>query len=72
MGSGCGDPIVEKFPSSVGQLPVPSALNAGSPTLFTQYYTGFSSKSKYHSWDFFQKYRFILAEASGKRNLSHS
>ena len=34
MGSGCGDPIVERVPSSVGQLPVPAALNAGSPTLF--------------------------------------
>ena len=32
--SGCGDPIVERVPSSVGQLPVPTALNAGSPTLF--------------------------------------
>ncbi len=34
MGSGCGDPIVESVPSSIGQLPVPTALNAGSPTLF--------------------------------------
>ena len=34
MGSGCGDPIVEFHPSSSGQLPVPVALNAGSPTLF--------------------------------------
>ena len=34
MGSGCGDPIVESVPSSSGQLPVPVALNAGSPTLF--------------------------------------
>ncbi len=33
MGSGCGDSIVEK-PSSSGQLPVPVALNALSPTLF--------------------------------------
>ncbi len=35
MGSGCGDPIVERVPSSSGQLPVPVALNAGSPTLFS-------------------------------------
>ncbi len=35
MGSGCGDPIVESVPSSSGQLPVPVALNARSPTLFT-------------------------------------
>ena len=34
MGSGCGDPIVESDPSSSGQLPVPVALNARSPTLF--------------------------------------
>ncbi len=34
MGSGCGDPIVEHVPSSSGQLPVPVALNARSPTLF--------------------------------------
>ncbi len=34
MGSGCGDPIVDKNPSSSGQLPVPMALNARSPTLF--------------------------------------
>jgi len=39
MGSGCGDSIVEKFPSSSGQLPVPVALNAPSPTLFCVYYT---------------------------------
>ena len=34
MGSGCGDPIAEKIPSSSGQLPVPVALHARSPTLF--------------------------------------
>ena len=34
MGSGCGDPIAEIFPSSSGQLPVPVALHARSPTLF--------------------------------------
>ncbi len=39
MGSGCGDPIVERIPSSAGQLPVPAALNARSPTLFIGYYT---------------------------------
>ena len=33
MGSGCGNSIVEN-PSSSGQLPVPVALNAPSPTLF--------------------------------------
>jgi len=46
MGSGCGDPIVEKIPSSSGQLPVPVALNARSPTLFTAYYTRFDRKCK--------------------------
>ena len=34
MGSGCGDPIAEKDPSSSGQLPVQVALHARSPTLF--------------------------------------
>ena len=34
MGSGCGDPIAEILPSSSGQLPVPVALHARSPTLF--------------------------------------
>ena len=47
MGSGCGDPIVESVPSSIGQLPVPTALNAGSPTLFRNYYTVKHWKSKY-------------------------
>jgi len=46
MGSGCGDSIVEKNPSSSGQLPVPVALNALSPTLFTDYYTRFYRKCK--------------------------
>ena len=46
MGSGCGDSIVESNPSSSGQLPVPVALNAPSPTLFTAYYTRFHRKSK--------------------------
>ena len=39
MGSGCGDSIVENIPSSSGQLPVPVALNAPSPTLFRVHYT---------------------------------
>ncbi len=34
MGSGCGDPIVEIFLRPPGKLPVPVALDAGSPTLF--------------------------------------
>ena len=46
MGSGCGDLIVERGPSSTGQLPVPAALNARSPTLFRDYYTRFDSKCK--------------------------
>ena len=46
MGSGCGDPIVESVPSSSGQLPVPEALNAGSPTLFKTNYTAFVNKCK--------------------------
>ena len=36
-----------KDPSSTGQLPVPAALNARSPTLFTAYYTRYVKKSKY-------------------------
>ena len=47
MGSGCGNAIVELCPSSAGQLPVPVALNAASPTLFRSYYTRFVRKSKY-------------------------
>ena len=47
MGSGCGNATVEKFPSSSGQLPVPVALNAASPTLFRSYYTRFCRKCKY-------------------------
>ena len=35
MGSGCGIIIVDAGPSSSGQLPVPVALNAMKPTLFT-------------------------------------
>ena len=46
MGSGCGDPIVEIFLRPPGKLPVPVALDAGSPTLFTQHYTRFSWKCK--------------------------
>ena len=34
MGSGCENAIVESFPSSSGQLPVPVALNAAFSTLF--------------------------------------
>ena len=34
MGSGCGNIIVDFYPSSSGQLPVPVALDAMSPTLF--------------------------------------
>ena len=34
MGSGCGNSIVDDYPSSSGQLPVPVALNAPFPTLF--------------------------------------
>ena len=45
MGSGCGDSIVVK-PSSSGQLPVPVALNALSPTLFRSYYTPKKGKCK--------------------------
>ena len=46
MGSGCGDSIVEKYPSSSGQLPVPVALNAGSPTLFAHMIHYISKKVK--------------------------
>ena len=45
--SGCGDPIVERVPSSSGQLPVPVALNAGSPTLFRKHDTAKEGKCKY-------------------------
>ena len=47
MGSGCGDSIVERFLRPPGKLPVPVALNALSPTLFTDYYTRFDRKCKY-------------------------
>ena len=47
MGSGCGNAIVDFDPSSAGQLPVPVALNAASPTLFRSYYTRFVRKCKY-------------------------
>ena len=46
MGSGCGGSIVEKFLRPPGKLPVPVALNALSPTLFTDYYTRFYRKCK--------------------------
>lgn len=46
MGSGCGNLIVENVPSSSGQLPVPVALDARLPTLFSAYYTRFASKCK--------------------------
>ena len=39
MGSGCGDGIVDQILRPPGKLPVPVALNAPSPTLFTDYYT---------------------------------
>ena len=40
MGSGCGDLIVERILRPPGKLPVPVALNAGSPTLFGIHYSG--------------------------------
>ena len=46
MGSGCGDSIVDKILRPPGKLPVPVALNALSPTLFTAYYTPAERKSK--------------------------
>ena len=46
MGSGCGDSIVDKILRPPGKLPVPVALNALSPTLFTDYYTCFAEKVK--------------------------
>ena len=46
MGSGCGGSIVEKFLRPPGKLPVQVALNALSPTLFTDYYTRFYRKCK--------------------------
>ena len=46
MGSGCGDPIVASSLRPPGKLPVPVALNAGSPTLFAVYYTRFFPKCK--------------------------
>ena len=46
MGSGCGDSIVDKNLRPPGKLPVPVALNALSPTLFTVYYTCFAEKVK--------------------------
>ena len=47
MGSGCGDSIVDKILRPPGKLPVPVALNAPSPTLFTNYYTRFYRNCKY-------------------------
>ena len=47
MGSGCGDSIVDRNLRPPGKLPVPVALNALSPTLFTDYYTRFDRKCKY-------------------------
>ena len=46
MGSGCGDPIVDKILRPPGKLPVPVALNAGSPTLFEVHYSGFYAVCK--------------------------
>ena len=47
MGSGCGDGIVDQILRPPGKLPVPVALNAPSPTLFTDNYTLFYRKCKY-------------------------
>ena len=47
MGSGCGNSIVEN-PSSSGQLPVPVALNALSPTLFESIIHHFWEKVNRH------------------------
>ena len=47
MGSGCGDGIVDQILRPPGKLPVPVALNAPSPTLFTDNYTRFYRKCKY-------------------------
>ena len=46
MGSGCGDPIVASSLRPPGKLPVPVALNAGSPTLFGVTIHDFSGKVK--------------------------
>lgn len=54
MGSGCGNLIVAS-PSSSGQLPVPVALNAKLPTLFSPYYTRFAVKCK-EGFCFFSKF----------------
>ena len=48
MGSGCGDSIVDKNLRPPGKLPVPVALNAGSPTLFTGHYTAIFGKVNTH------------------------
>ena len=44
--SGCGDPIVDRVLRPPGKLPVPVALNAGSPTLFGVTIHDFSGKVK--------------------------
>ena len=58
MGSGCGDPIVDKILRPPGKLPVPVALNAGPPTLFRIHYSGFygACKQVFKSFVSFGKY----------------
>ena len=60
MGSGCGDSIVDKNLRPPGKLPVPVALNAGSPTLFPIILHNGSAKVK----DKFSKSRHILPKST--------
>ena len=71
--AGAVTPSWKSFPSSIGQLPVPSALNARSPTLFRDYYTRFDKKSKYLFIDKFMQYNTVgrgHAPAGKLRSLS--
>lgn len=59
-----------KVPSSSGQLPVPVALDARSPTLFSAYYTRFDPKCK--EFFSFLSYFFLLPESASFRAQSLS
>ena len=67
MGSGCGDGIVELFLRPPGKLPVPVALNAPSPTLFTNYYTRFDRKCKVLIY----RYAWIKSGAPPQKMMSY-
>ena len=55
------------IPSSSGQLPVPVALNAPSPTLFRDYYTSFGRKCKGLIYRYRRNKCFRLCRSAGFR-----